>query len=116
MKTPPLRVALGKRLLKSIGPGVVTGAADDDPSEIATDAIVGAQLGTQLLLNAFFTWPLMGFVQMMCAWIGIPAGLFVAPIGFGIIWATVALESLTFSRPRTPRLFFAPSLEISLRP
>lgn len=53
-----------------IGPGLITGAADDDPSGIATYSIAGAQLGTSLLWTAFITWPLMAVVQMMCARIG----------------------------------------------
>ncbi|MGD0903871.1 MAG: Nramp family divalent metal transporter, partial [Terracidiphilus sp.] len=56
--------------MKSIGPGVITGAADDDPSGIATYSIAGAQLGTKLLWTALITWPLMAAVQMMCARIG----------------------------------------------
>ena len=59
-----------RSLLKSIGPGVITGAADDDPSGIATYSIAGAQLGTKLLWTALITWPLMAAVQMMCARIG----------------------------------------------
>jgi NRAMP (natural resistance-associated macrophage protein)-like metal ion transporter len=57
-------------LLKSLGPGVITGAADDDPSGIATYSVAGAQLGTKLLWTAVLTWPLMAAVQMMCARIG----------------------------------------------
>jgi NRAMP (natural resistance-associated macrophage protein)-like metal ion transporter len=57
-------------LLKSIGPGVITGAADDDPSGIATYSVAGAQFGTALLWTAAITWPLMAAVQMMCARIG----------------------------------------------
>src|SRR5580693_4252719 len=57
-------------LLKSLGPGVITGAAEDDPSGIATYAVAGAQLGTKLLWTALLTWPLMAAVQMMCARIG----------------------------------------------
>ena len=57
-------------LLKSLGPGVVTGAADDDPSGIATYSVAGAQLGTKLLWTALLTWPLMAAVQIMCARIG----------------------------------------------
>ena len=59
-----------RSLLKSIGPGVITGAADDDPSGIATYSVAGAQLGTKLLWTALLTWPLMAAVQMMCARIG----------------------------------------------
>jgi len=59
-----------RSLLRSIGPGVITGAADDDPSGIATYSVVGAQLGTKLLWTALITWPMMAAVQMMCARIG----------------------------------------------
>jgi len=58
----------------SLGPGVVAGAADDDPSGIATYSMAGAQLGTSLLWTAFLTWPLMAAVQMMCARIGMVTG------------------------------------------
>ena len=57
-------------MLKSLGPGIITGAADDDPSGIATYSVAGAQLGTKLLWTALLTWPLMAAVQMMCARIG----------------------------------------------
>jgi len=57
-------------LLKSLGPGIITGAADDDPSGIATYSVAGAQFGTNLLWTALLTWPLMAAVQMMCARIG----------------------------------------------
>jgi len=49
---------------------VITGAADDDPSGIATYSVAGAQFGTRLLWTALLTWPLMAAVQMMCARIG----------------------------------------------
>src|SRR6202166_5066759 len=61
-------------LLKSLGPGVITGAADDDPSGIATYSVAGAHLGTKLLWTALLTWPLMAAVQMMCARIGLVTG------------------------------------------
>ena len=57
-------------LLKSLGPGIITGAAGDDPSGIATYSVAGAQLGTKLLWTALLTWPMMAAVQMMCARIG----------------------------------------------
>jgi NRAMP (natural resistance-associated macrophage protein)-like metal ion transporter len=59
-----------RSVAKAIGPGVITGAADDDPSGIATYSVAGAQLGTRLLWTALLTWPLMAAVQMMCARIG----------------------------------------------
>src|SRR3981081_4379362 len=63
-----------KRFVAKLGPGFVTGAADDDPSGIATYTIAGAQLGTSLLWTAFITWPLMACVQFMCARIGMVTG------------------------------------------
>jgi NRAMP (natural resistance-associated macrophage protein)-like metal ion transporter len=59
-----------RSLLKALGPGVITGAADDDPSGIATYSVAGAQFGTKLLWTALLTWPLMAAVQIMCARIG----------------------------------------------
>jgi len=63
-----------RSLLKSLGPGIITGAADDDPSGIATYSVAGAQLGTRLLWTALLTWPLMAAVQTMCARIGMVTG------------------------------------------
>jgi NRAMP (natural resistance-associated macrophage protein)-like metal ion transporter len=63
-----------RRFFCILGPGLITGAADDDPSGIATYTIAGAQLGTSLLWTAFLTWPLMGCVQFMCARIGMVTG------------------------------------------
>src|SRR5262245_34455185 len=63
-----------KHVWGSLGPGLITGAADDDPSGIATYSIAGAQLGTRLLWTALITWPLMAAVQMMCARIGMVSG------------------------------------------
>jgi len=62
------------RFWDSLGPGLITGAADDDPSGIATYSVAGAQLGTNLLWTALITWPLMAGVQMMCARIGMVSG------------------------------------------
>jgi NRAMP (natural resistance-associated macrophage protein)-like metal ion transporter len=68
------RKNLLRRFFSILGPGLITGAADDDPSGIATYSIVGAQLGTAQLWTAFLTWPLMGCVQFMCARIGMVTG------------------------------------------
>jgi NRAMP (natural resistance-associated macrophage protein)-like metal ion transporter len=59
---------------RSLGPGLITGAADDDPSGIATYSQTGAQYGFQLLWFAGFTFPLMAVVQEMCARIGLTTG------------------------------------------
>ncbi len=57
-----------------LGPGLITGAADDDPSGIATYSQTGAQYGFQLLWLSLFTFPLMAVVQEMCARIGLTTG------------------------------------------
>lgn len=57
-----------------LGPGLTTGASDDDPSGIATYSQTGAQYGFQLLWMAAFTFPLMAIVQEMCARIGLVTG------------------------------------------
>ncbi|MEP6495054.1 MAG: divalent metal cation transporter [bacterium] len=63
-----------RQFWKSLGPGIVTGAADDDPSGIATYSVAGAQYGTALLWTALLTWPLTVAVQTMCARIGMVTG------------------------------------------
>ena len=60
--------------LKRLGPGLITGAADDDPSGIATYSQTGAQYGTSLLWLAAWTFPLMSMVQEMCARIALVTG------------------------------------------
>jgi len=59
---------------RNLGPGLITGAADDDPSGIATYSQTGAAYGFQLLWLAGFTFPLMAVVQEMCARIGLTTG------------------------------------------
>lgn len=60
---------------KDVGPGIITGAADDDPSGIATYAIAGASLGYGMLWVALITIPMMIAVQEMCARIGMVSGM-----------------------------------------
>ena len=57
-------------MLEQLGPGLITGAADDDPSGIATYSQAGAQFGFDLLWTMVFTWPLMVGIQMVSARIG----------------------------------------------
>lgn len=64
----------GRQYWESLGPGLTTGASDDDPSGIATYSQTGAQYGFQLLWLAAFTFPLMSIVQEMCARIGLVTG------------------------------------------
>lgn len=63
-----------KEYWHNLGPGLTTGAADDDPSGIATYSQTGAQYGFKLLWLAPFTFPLMAVVQEMCARIGMVTG------------------------------------------
>jgi len=65
-----LTEARRKPLLKRLGPGLVTGAADDDPSGIATYSQAGAQYGYALLWSVLFTTPLMIGIQIISARIG----------------------------------------------
>jgi NRAMP (natural resistance-associated macrophage protein)-like metal ion transporter len=67
-------VAKTKDYWRSLGPGLTTGASDDDPSGIATYSQTGAQYGFQLLWMSAFTFPLMAVVQEMCARIGLVTG------------------------------------------
>ena len=60
-----------KRLFKRFGPGIITGASDDDPSGIATYSQAGASLGYSMLWTALLTFPLMATIQEMCARIGL---------------------------------------------
>src|SRR6478672_7172313 len=69
------RESLVKRFFSALGPGLTTGAADDDPSGVTTYSVTGARFGTSLLWTSLLTWPLMGAVQMMCARIGMVTGM-----------------------------------------
>lgn len=72
---PTLRQRLSvRRFLRGLGPGLITGAADDDPSGISTYSTAGASYGYGLLWTAIFTLPLMIAVQLMCARIGLVSG------------------------------------------
>src|SRR3984957_525775 len=61
-------------LLKQLGPGIITGAADDDPSGIATYSQAGAQFGFDMLWTMPLCYPLMSAIQYMCATIGRTTG------------------------------------------
>jgi len=62
------------RYFKLLGPGLVTGASDDDPGGIATYSVAGASLGYGMLWTAAATFPLMAAVQLICARIGLVTG------------------------------------------
>src|SRR2546430_14812724 len=63
-----------KRFLMVLGPGLITGASDDDPSGIGTYTTAGASLGFATLWTAVLTLPMMAAVQFICAKIGMVSG------------------------------------------
>ena len=73
-------ISFFRRLKKSIGPGVITGIADDDPSGIATYAQTGAMFGFSQLWLALFSFPFMSAIQEMCGRIGMVTGKGLAQI------------------------------------
>lgn len=70
--TKPLKMA--EKYWDTLGPGLTTGAADDDPSGIATYSQAGAKFGLQFIWTPLYTFPFMAVVQEMCARIGIVSG------------------------------------------
>ena len=80
--------------VKQLGPGLITGAADDDPSGIATYSQAGAQFGYSMLWTVLFTYPLMVGIQMVSARLGFITGkglaanvkaVFPRPVLYGIV-------------------------------
>jgi NRAMP (natural resistance-associated macrophage protein)-like metal ion transporter len=80
--------------VKQLGPGLITGAADDDPSGIATYSQAGAQFGYNMLWTLLFTYPLMVGIQMVSARLGYITGkglaanvksVFPRPVLYGIV-------------------------------
>src|SRR5882724_12269803 len=63
-----------RRFFAELGPGLITGAADDDPSGISTYSVTGASFGFAQLWTVFFAFPLMAAVQIMCARLGLVSG------------------------------------------
>jgi len=79
-----------------LGPGLITGAADDDPSGISTYSVTGAALGYAPLWTALFSFPLMIAVQMMCARLGMVTGRGLAGAirrrySRGVLWGACGL-------------------------
>lgn len=89
-KTPP-RPRRSFALWKRIGPGFITGAADDDPSGIATYAQTGVRFGYGQLWTALFSFPFMTAIQEMCGRIGLVTGNGLA----GVIRKHYAKSTLT---------------------
>jgi len=73
-KTAPIQ----SRFVQALGPGLITGAADDDPSGIATYSQAGAQFGFSITWTLLFTYPLMAAIQEISARIGRTTGMGIA--------------------------------------
>ena len=69
-----IRLGESEGSLRTLGPGLITGAADDDPSGISTYSVTGASFGYMPLWTALFSFPLMAAVQLMCARLGLVTG------------------------------------------
>jgi uncharacterized membrane protein len=69
-----------RRFLKMLGPGLITGAADDDPSGIGTYTAAGASFDFATLWTAILTLPMMAVVQYICAKIGMVSGMGLAGV------------------------------------
>src|SRR5215510_7242578 len=65
----------GVSLWARLGPGLITGASDDDPGGIATYTVAGASFGYATLWTAVVTFPLMVAVELICARIGLVCGV-----------------------------------------
>jgi NRAMP (natural resistance-associated macrophage protein)-like metal ion transporter len=92
--------------VKQLGPGLVTGAADDDPSGIATYSQAGAQFGFKMLWTVVFTYPLMVGIQMVSARIGCITGrglaanikaVFPRPILYGIVGLLLVANTINIA-------------------
>jgi len=84
-RTPPLEAKPIPRrgvqqFLRELGPGLITGAADDDPSGISTYSVAGASYGYATLWTALLSFPLMAAVQLMCARLGMVTGCGLASV------------------------------------
>src|ERR1700758_5768783 len=85
-----------RRFFSNLGPGLITGAADDDPSGISTYSVAGAAFGYLPLWTALFSFPLMAAVQLMCARLGVVTGLGLAGVirrrySRWVLWSACAL-------------------------
>jgi len=103
LREPFNQTRLGRRfrsiaLVEQLGPGLVTGAADDDPSGIATYSQAGAQFGYGILWTAVLTYPLMSSIQLVSAQIGRVTGCGLAKNMGETLWrpAVLALVALLF--------------------
>src|SRR5213593_1000616 len=80
VRVPPAEHPAFRRFFSNLGPGLITGAPDDDPSGISTYSVAGATFGYLPLWTALFSFPLMTAVQLMCARLGLVTGLGLAGV------------------------------------
>jgi NRAMP (natural resistance-associated macrophage protein)-like metal ion transporter len=85
-----------RRFFGELGPGLITGAADDDPSGVSTYSVTGASFGYAPLWTALFSFPLMVSVQLMCARLGMVTGRGLAGVmrrhySRWVLWGACAL-------------------------
>jgi NRAMP (natural resistance-associated macrophage protein)-like metal ion transporter len=94
-----VRLIRRPKLLQRLGPGLITGAADDDPSGIATYSQAGAAFGLNMLWTVVLTYPLMTAVQSICARIGRVTGKGLASNLAEVFprWVVVILVALLFA-------------------
>lgn len=88
-----------RKFLKTLGPGLITGASDDDPSGIATYSQAGAAYGLATLWTALLTFPLMASIQEMSARIGLVTSQGLAEVIKKNYSWTIAALVLLFSSP-----------------
>jgi len=85
-----------RHFFRDLSPGVVTGAADDDPSGISTYSITGAAYGLSMLWTVVLTFPMMAAVQLMCARLALVRGEGLAGVirrrySRGVLWGACGL-------------------------
>src|SRR3984957_7948504 len=92
--------------VKQLGPELITGAADDDPSGIATYSQAGAQFGNSMLWTVLFTYPLMVGIQMVSARLGFFTGkglaaniksVFPQPVLYGIVGLLLVANTINIA-------------------
>ena len=93
--TPPPHRGV-RQFLAELGPGLITGAADDDPSGISTYSVAGASYGYATLWTALLSFPLMAAIQLMCARLGMVTGCGLASVirtrySRWVLWLACAL-------------------------
>src|SRR5450432_424861 len=101
-----LRNIVSNKRLRQLGPGLITGAADDDPSGIATYSQAGAQFGYSLSWTMVFTYPLMVGIQMISARLGCITGrglaanikaAFPRPVLLGVVGLLLAANAFNIA-------------------